>query len=314
MRLEGRNERRLDVATKSVARMDAEAATDGQGQDHALAPALVDVSLDEIAPGETQVRVRMDPDAIEDYAEAMQEGATFPPVVLFREGELYRIGDGYHRVAAAKKAGFPTIKAEVRKGAKREALLYACGANSRNSLRRTKADRRRAVETLLRDELWGKWSDREIAKHCQVSPTTVGTIRAALSNLDSADNRRTYRRDGQVRTMDTSRIGTREATPVPINGAPPSAARLRRWRASARMSPEAQEKHRWYYLTTGLSQIITEFRPWRRYQEVARGVDRGGACRGPSPAGPASGPDRPPRRRHRGGRDRPGGPRLRCEG
>jgi len=187
----------------------------GAGHEATPKAAIVEVSLEAFALGdETQARARLDPAVIEEYAEAMTEGAHFPPVVLFCEGELYWIGDGYHRIAAARRVGFTTIQAEVREGAKREALLYACSANTSHGLRRTNADKRKAVETLLTDEEWGQWSDHHIARHCGVSPTTVGTLRAALSNVDSSDGQRLYERNGQVLTMDTSHIGTRAATPT----------------------------------------------------------------------------------------------------
>jgi hypothetical protein len=41
-------------------------------------------------------------------------------------------------------------------------------------------DLRRAVLTLLRDEEWGQWSDREIARRCAVYHPFVGSIRASL--------------------------------------------------------------------------------------------------------------------------------------
>jgi hypothetical protein len=41
------------------------------------------------------------------------------------------------------------------------------------------ADRRRAVEELLRDEEWREWNDRQIARHCGVDGhRELGTIKA----------------------------------------------------------------------------------------------------------------------------------------
>jgi ParB-like nuclease domain len=165
---------------KAFARMDAEAATNGQGQDPT--PAVVDMPLDQFALQETQVRVRLDPAVMDDYAEAMTEGATFPPVVLFSEGDLYWIGDGYHRIAAARKVGFTTITAEVGEGGQRETLLYACSANASHGLRRTNADKRKAVETMLQDEEWGQWSNYQIAKHCGVGEFLVRSLRPSRRN------------------------------------------------------------------------------------------------------------------------------------
>lgn len=39
--------------------------------------------------------------------------------------------------------------------------------------------------TLLKDDEWSQWSDREIARHCAVHHDTVGTIRRSLAKTDS---------------------------------------------------------------------------------------------------------------------------------
>jgi uncharacterized ParB-like nuclease family protein len=167
----------------------------------------------------TQTRARMDTDTLDDYAEAMTEGATFPPVVLFPEGDLYWIGDGYHRIAAAQRVGFKTIKAEVRKGGRRAARLYAASANQTNGLRRTNADKRQAVLILLEDEEWQRWSDRQIARHCGVAHPFVAKLRQELSgNGYQMPETRQVRRGDTSYEMDTSRIGAHEVTTTPANG------------------------------------------------------------------------------------------------
>jgi transposase-like protein len=58
--------------------------------------------------------------------------------------------------------------------------MYAVGANAAHGLRRTNADKRRAVTMLLDDDEWGQWSDSAIARQCGVSHTFVATVRAAI--------------------------------------------------------------------------------------------------------------------------------------
>jgi len=48
-------------------------------------------------------------------------------------------------------------------------------------LRRTQADKRRAVERLLADPEWARWSDRKVAEIAKVDHKTVGKIRRELS-------------------------------------------------------------------------------------------------------------------------------------
>jgi hypothetical protein len=116
--------------------------------------------------------------------------APFPPVVVFYDGADYWLADGFHRVAAMRAwadqhtpggARQATIAAEVRQGTRRDAILYACGTNATHGLQRTQSDKRRAVETLLRDPEWRQWSDREIGRRCAVDHKTVARVRQEIA-------------------------------------------------------------------------------------------------------------------------------------
>jgi hypothetical protein len=216
------------VVQTYVARVDAEAAPNGQGP--RPPKALEDVPLETIhLEGNTTARVAIDGHIVNEYAEAMAEGATFPPVVLFRDAEGYWIGDGHHRCRAAQQVGYATIQAEVQAGGWREAFLYACAANATHGLRRDALDKRHVVMLLLMDEEWSQWSDREIARRCAVSHPFVAKIRAARAARRAArdeqltgnvTSERTYTtKHGTVATMDTSRIGAGQAH-ASANGEP----------------------------------------------------------------------------------------------
>jgi hypothetical protein len=83
----------------------------------------------------TQVRVSISEQVVADYAEAMTDGADFPPVVLFHDGNRYYMGDGFHRGLAAKRIDARDIPADVRVGTATDALWYALGANKANGHR-----------------------------------------------------------------------------------------------------------------------------------------------------------------------------------
>ncbi len=142
--------------------------------------AVQSIALCDIGDGGAQMRVEMKPDVVLDYAEDMAAGATFPPVEVYYDGSIYWLADGYHRVAAARKIERETIDAEVLDGDARQAILHGIGSNASHGLRRTQADKRRAVERLLRDEEWSKWSDRQIAKVAKVDHKTVAAVRRDL--------------------------------------------------------------------------------------------------------------------------------------
>lgn len=163
--------------------------------------------------GGTQPRAELNHEVINDYAQQMQEDAHFPPVIVFYDGNDHWLADGFHRYHAEKQIGRWIIDAEVRQGTRRDAVLFSVGANASHGLRRTNADKRRAVETLLRDEEWSNWSNREIARKCSVSDIFVGKIRENLpANVcrqeDPLSRERTYiTGNGTIATMNTSNIG-----------------------------------------------------------------------------------------------------------
>ena len=179
------------------------------------------ISIDAIRRnGGTQVRAQTDWLVVDEYVHAMKEGATFPPIVVFFDGSTHWLADGFHRVEAAERAGLTELAADVRRGVQRDAVLFACGANAAHGLRRTNADKRRSVETLLRDEEWGKWSDREIARQCSVHHDMVGKLRTELSGGNRQMNSdRTVQRNGKTYIQDTANIGKPKA-PEPVTVAP----------------------------------------------------------------------------------------------
>jgi hypothetical protein len=150
--------------------------------------------------GGTQTRDGIDAEVLEEYAQAMADGEEFPPGVVFYDDTAYWLADGFHRHAAAIAAGLTTFHFEVRQGAKRDALLFSVGANAQHGLRRTPADKRRAVETLLRDREWSRWGDRELARLAGVSKTFVGKVRA-YAQPETVGTPRLAERGGTVYEM-----------------------------------------------------------------------------------------------------------------
>lgn len=152
--------------------------------------------------GGTQSREALNQNTVDEYGEKMIAGATFPPVKVFYDGTWYWLSDGFHRVEAALQIKATTIFAEVRQGTQRDAILDSVAANSNHGLRRTRDDVRRAIKTLLRDEEWRKWSDREIARKVDCDHKTVGKERAELAASGEIPQiERTVERNGTVYQM-----------------------------------------------------------------------------------------------------------------
>ncbi len=167
--------------------------------------------------GGTQPRVEMNEEVIADYAELIRSGITFPPVTVFFDGAAYWLADGFHRYHAHRRIGRDTIFAEVQDGGLREALLHSVGANAKHGLRRTNADKRKAVETMLYNEYVSKdgsgnpWSSREIARRCCVSERMVRSARevliAAVPDYETEKRTFTHHKTGKPAVMNITKIG-----------------------------------------------------------------------------------------------------------
>jgi uncharacterized ParB-like nuclease family protein len=134
-----------------------------------------------------QPRAALNQETINEYTEAMKAGAQFPGVVIFQDGEVNWLADGYHRYAAAKNAGAQDISAEIRTGSKEDALKFALSANATHGLRRSQADKRRAVVIALKR--FGNLSNRELGRLTAVDDKTVGKYRERLAFAETICNR-----------------------------------------------------------------------------------------------------------------------------
>ena len=141
------------------------------------------------ATSKTQVRVRLDPAVIDAYALAMKDGAVFPPVIAFAEdgSERYILADGFHRRLAAIKIAKSTLTTEVRLGGLKDALHFALAANEDHGVRRSNADKTRAVNMALDEPEYAGLSLRDIGEICRVSHQLVRNIKAERNAEDDDD-------------------------------------------------------------------------------------------------------------------------------
>jgi len=186
-------------------------------------PILEYLNLDEIVTnGGTQSRAALNQEVIASYAQKIQSGIKFPPIDVYYDGERYWLADGFHRVAAYQnlKTEFSweeTIAAKIHQGTRRDAVLHSVGANDNHGLRRSNADKHRAVMTLLQDAEWGGWSNCQIAKVCRVDEKTVRNLRKMIAPVTSdirsdtaksGSSTRTYKtKHGKIAQMQVDSIG-----------------------------------------------------------------------------------------------------------
>ena len=170
----------------------------------------------------TQVRAGLSEATVSDYAEALADGATFPPIVVFYDGSRYIAADGFHRVHAAIRNSATQIECDVRKGNKADALKFALGCNAHHGLRRTNADKRHAVELALRE--FPKVSDVAISEMCLVGRELVAEIRKSQT-LDNQPNQIAQPVDSDRLNPPPTRIGLdgreRKLPPPPMRPTTP---------------------------------------------------------------------------------------------
>ena len=126
-----------------------------------------------------QSRTEIDEATVAEYTESVKGGDEFPAVLVYFDGINYYLTDGYHRYHAHKRAERVSILCDVVNGTFRDAVFHATGANSKHGMRRTNADKRKAVMTLLDDLVWMEMSSQEIAAHCGVSIPFVSNLKTS---------------------------------------------------------------------------------------------------------------------------------------
>src|SRR5690606_15143039 len=136
-----------------------------------------------------QARADVNHDAVAEYAEAYRNGTQLPPPEVFLvSGKLYLV-DGYHRVPAAHAAGIGFLRVEiVGEGTIDDAIWYATGVNRSHGVRRSNADKRRAVLMALESPIGQEQSSRAIAEHLGLSPQFVSALRKEWESQQVSTN------------------------------------------------------------------------------------------------------------------------------
>jgi hypothetical protein len=151
---------------------------------------LVVLALDQIRlDGGTQIREAVDDDVVSEYAALMANQVYLPPLCVFTDGHDYWLVDGFHRWQALKKNGRTEALCQCYDGTLRDARLAAVRSNHAHGLRRTNADKRRAVEILLADSEWAGKGLRWVAEMAGVSPPFVSSVRSQVLTVNTCQER-----------------------------------------------------------------------------------------------------------------------------
>ena len=158
--------------------------------------------------GQTQPRDGMSEDVVTDYVAALADGVQFPPVDVMFDGTHYWLFDGFHRVETYLRSGRTAISARCYDGTLEEAQWRSYAANKNHGLRRSTADKERAIRAALRHAKAPGLSNEQMAKHLGVDPKTVAKYRAEMvATLEIPESKTRTGADG--RTINTANIGKR---------------------------------------------------------------------------------------------------------
>lgn len=127
---------------------------------------------------DTEMRCKINESKVVQYAAEMADGANFPPPIVFVDHEeLYRVGDGFHRVLAHQWNDKNEIEVMLKKGNRRDAFLYGIQANRKQlGLPFTQGDLGKCILTMMRDDETSKWPQTKIAEYIGCSQGYVSQV------------------------------------------------------------------------------------------------------------------------------------------
>ena len=124
------------------------------------------------------MRVGVDQEIVDEYAQKMLDGDKFPPVIIFNDGDNNYLVEGFKRYYANKKNGFEIIDADVRMGTYDDAFDYAfVKANRGHGERYKTKDKRLQLKMAFEVPRYASKSDRELSRILDVSHTFVSKAR-----------------------------------------------------------------------------------------------------------------------------------------
>lgn len=132
--------------------------------------------------GNTQARIKLNQDVVNEYAEHLKDGDKFPPMVVYHDGADYWLADGFHRYFAYKLNKETMVEVETIAGTVEDAQEYSFSANqgSKRGLSNSPEDNRNIIIRMLQSPRWSVWSSDTIAKHVGVSLSTVKRVKSSL--------------------------------------------------------------------------------------------------------------------------------------
>jgi ParB-like chromosome segregation protein Spo0J len=149
------------------------------------------LSLDAITVDpDIQQRIAIDPNLVADYAETIATWQASAPLTVYRDEDgAHWLADGFHRHAAASKAGLEAIATHIKPGTKRDAILHSLSANATHGQKRNAADLKKAYETAVANRFCSPTDTETVAKILNCSERRARDLTADARNQGKAEQR-----------------------------------------------------------------------------------------------------------------------------
>jgi hypothetical protein len=134
--------------------------------------------------GGVQSRERINEEYVTELVEVIKSGKRLPPIEVYGDGNELWAADGFHRILAHIKADKRTIRCNVHKGSRADAIWASVAANQEHGLRRTHGDLAKAIKMAV--EAMPKMSQTAIAQHVGCTHGRVSQV-VNINNLTRPD-------------------------------------------------------------------------------------------------------------------------------
>jgi hypothetical protein len=170
---------------------------------------IKDITADKV----TQSRDVISEDTVNEYADAMRDGAKFPPMEVYSDGVTNWLVDGFHRYFACIKVGIKEFEVVVHKGSKRDAQFRSFCVNKDHGLQRSTPTKRKIIYTALSDIEWEQLPDTVLNDKTGIDRRLIAKVRNE-HNIKRPEVK-TVTRNGKELKMNTSKIGKKEKPSSP---------------------------------------------------------------------------------------------------
>lgn len=146
-------------------------------------------------------RITLMPTHVQDLAEALDRGATFDPLTIWRDqdGTVWLV-DGHHRIEALRQRGITEHETTEATGTKANAVLTMLGENGKTRLQLSREEKSQAAWMIITQDPNVKASS--ITKTGAASRRTITTMRKAIKwfedNGDDLPVKWTHARDAYM--------------------------------------------------------------------------------------------------------------------